>query len=108
VPQSQSSPLSCLPLPQTALVQAWPAVGQVAPGSSWQVLEQPSPLVVLPSSQVSLPTMIVPSPHFGEHRFPGTRHSKPLSTLQVLEQPSPLVVLPSSQVSLPSSTPSRT
>jgi hypothetical protein len=50
--------------------------------------------------------MIVPSPHFGEHRFPGTRHSKPLSTLQVLEQPSPLVVLPSSQVSLPSSTPS--
>ena len=64
-----------------------------------QVLEQPSPLVVLPSSHCSVPT-ICPSPHFGTQGLPGMRHCQPGSmVLQSPEQPSPLTVLPSSQAS---------
>jgi hypothetical protein len=81
------------------LTHGCPTVEQSAPGSFWQVLEQPSPLTVLPSSQVSLPVRIL-SPHNGVQRLPGTRHSHPASmVLQSAEQPSPLTVLPSSQVS---------
>ena len=43
---------------------------QDAPGSSWQVAEQPSPLLVLPSSHFSLP-VILPSPHNGTHGAAG-------------------------------------
>ena len=77
VPQSQASPASFTPLPQMAVVHA-PAigapvlvVGQVEAGSTWQVLEQPSPLVVLLSSHFSLPSM-TPSPQIGMQGFPGT------------------------------------
>src|SRR4051812_6056257 len=58
------------------------------------VAEQPSPLVVLPSSHCSLPAT-VPSP-----QTTGT------SIVQLAEQPSPFAVLPSSQASPVSSTPS--
>jgi hypothetical protein len=69
------------------------------------VLEQPSPLTVLPSSHVSVPVS-TPSPHSGEHGLPGTRHSQPASTVwQSAEQPSPLTVFPSSQVSSDVKTP---
>src|SRR5687768_14210289 len=53
--------------------------------SFWQAASQPSPAVVLPSSQVSLPLLLMTrSPHFSFW------HSV---------QPSPTVVLPSSQAS---------
>ena len=56
--------------------------------SETQVAEQPSPEVVLPSSQLSpRAAWTTPSPHN--------------SDLQVAEQPSPEVVLPSSHCSVP-------
>ncbi len=54
-----------MPSPQIAL-QVEGAPVQVQPPSVAQVAEQPSPLAVLPSSQVSLPAM-TPSPHRIEH-----------------------------------------
>src|ERR1022692_600038 len=78
VPQSQPSLPVCLPSPQTATVQTLfiPAggLGQLAPGSIRQFLEQPSPSVLFPSSQASVP-MRMPSPHLGVHFLPGTRHT---------------------------------
>ena len=105
LPQSQDSPVSLMPLPQMAVVH-FPAagapdavVGQVEAGSTWQVGEQPSPAVVLPSSQVSLPSM-TPSPQIGTQGFPGTGQRQPVSTVkQSAEQPSPLILFPSSQAS---------
>ena len=92
-------------MPQTAILHFCPAVGQSAPGSIWQVLEQPSPLALLPSSHCS-PLRILPSPHLAMQALPTTRHWYPVSTvLQSAEQPSPLAVLPSSHCSLPSRTP---
>jgi hypothetical protein len=74
VPQSHCSPISLIPLPQFALMQSWPGEGgQLAPGSIWQVLEQPSPLTAFPSSQVSLPVSLL-SPQIGVQGIPGTRH----------------------------------
>src|SRR4029077_4696761 len=105
VPQSQPSLPSFLPLPQIVGVQApgagiVPFFGQAAPGSTWQVDEQPSPSVMLPSSHCSIP-LIMLSPQAGTQGRPGTRHSKPPSTvLQSFEQPSPLAVLPSSHASV--------
>ena len=100
LPQSHCSPVSLIAFPQAAFLQGWPGVGgQVEPGSTWHVLEQPSPLTVFPSSQVSLPVSLL-SPQIGEQGLPGTRHSQPGSILwQSAEQPSPLTVFPSSQVS---------
>src|SRR5581483_1038974 len=60
-------------------------------GSRWHVAEQPSPLVVLPSSHVS-PTSTIPFPH--------------TSNWQAAEQPSPPTVLPSSHCSPLPTTPS--
>ena len=74
LPSSQVSPGSTTPLPHVP--------------SFWHAAEQPSPLVVLPSSHCSELTSNVPLPH------------NP-SLLQVAEQPSPLVLLPSSHVSEP-------
>ena len=77
VPQSQPSLPSFTPLPQTDAAQVLlpPAAPvQVAPGSTRQIEEQPSPFVVLPSSHASLP-IFMPSPHAGTHGVPGTRHS---------------------------------
>ena len=66
VPQSQASPASTMPLPQTAFVQTlgWPV--QVQPGSTWHVGEHPLSVVgfAMPVSQVSLPSM-TPSPQIG-------------------------------------------
>src|SRR5689334_12575967 len=56
--------------------------------SVWQLAEQPSPLCVLPSSQVS-PVSTLWLPHCGP----------PGSVWQVEEQPSPSSVLPSSHCS---------
>ena len=58
------------------------------PASTWQLAEQQSPFVVLPSSQVSVLLLTVLSPQ--------------TSRTHTAVQPSPLVVLPSSQVSVPS------
>src|SRR3954471_5141271 len=44
-PQWQPSPVSFTPFPQSALVhEPGPVPEQVAPGSTWQLPEQPSPL----------------------------------------------------------------
>src|SRR5436189_179011 len=70
-----------------------------------QVPEQPSPLLVLPSSHFSVPAMM-PSPHTtcGQTHFcPGTQMQLAPITLQLAEQPSPSVILPSSHTS-PSAT----
>ena len=78
LPSSHCSPVSTMPLPQTA------------PGVSfWQVEEQPSPLLVLPSSHCS-PVSRRPLPQTGVGS---------VSFWQVAEQPSPLFVLPSSHCS---------
>ena len=104
LPQSQDSPVSLIPFPHFATLQSLPGVGQSAPGSTWQVTEQPSPLRVLPSSHASLPSSLL-SPQIGVQGFPGTRHCHPGSMVwQSAEQPStvPLgepTVFPSSQVS---------
>ena len=111
VPQSQASPASFTPLPQMAVVHfpgagAMAVPGQVEAGSTWQVLEQPSPLLVLLSSQVSLPLM-TPSPQIGTHGFPATGQRQPASTVeQSAAQPSPDAVLLSSQASVVASRPS--
>ena len=70
------------------------------------MLEQPSPLVLLPSSQVSAPLRTL-SPQIGTHGLPATGQRQPVSTTkQLLEQPSPEPVLLSSQASVGASTPS--
>ena len=51
-PSSQTSPISMAPLPH--LAQGAPALGQTQPVSSLQSKLQPSPLRLLPSSQISL------------------------------------------------------
>src|SRR3569623_1323162 len=100
-PASQDSPGATMPLPHTAGLHLLGVdLSQLAPGSMRQVLEQPSPLSVLPSSQDSVPVRM-PSPQSGVHRLPGTRQIQPFSTIwQSAEQPSPPLVLPSSQLSL--------
>src|SRR5690606_21441389 len=101
---SHDSPVSTTPLPQTACVQVAPVQDQ--PGSVRHVLEQPSPLTALPSSQFSV-AVITPSPQSGTHFLPGTRHCQPGSTaVQSAAQPSPPTVFPSSQASALASTPS--
>src|SRR5215831_17913629 len=68
-------------------------------GSLWQSAEQPSNGSVLPSSQVSAPSM-TPSPHLVVVQTLGLPlHLCPSSILHVDEQPSPSAVLPSSQAS---------
>src|SRR4051812_3849080 len=80
VPQSQPSLPSFTPLPQTVPMHLPGAgapdvvFGQVAPGSTWQTAEQPSPSVLLPSSHCSPPTIML-SPQAATQGRPGTRHS---------------------------------
>ncbi len=71
---------------------------QFQPISRWQLELQPSPSVVLPSSQVSLPPT-TPSPHRISHWLGWPWQEYPFSMWQAASQPSPLLVLPSSQVS---------
>src|SRR5688572_2889879 len=75
------------------------------PGSTEQVLAQPSPSLMLASSQASAPTMI-PSPQVAPHTDGAPAQLKPGSTEQPLEQPSPSLTFASSQVSAPAATPS--
>src|SRR5512133_787069 len=75
-------------------------------GSFWQSEKQPSNGIVLPSSQLSAPS-ILPSPHVVGVQVLGVpSHLYPISYLQLGEQPSPAFVLPSSQSSGNAITPS--
>src|SRR6478736_375677 len=78
---------------------AWSTTVQVKPASTVHVSEQPSPLVVLPSSHASCGNFR-PSPHTAEHVPP--EHCG--SSVQVGEQPSYGIRLPSSHCSKPSLT----
>src|SRR5215468_1314323 len=110
LPSSHCSPGSTLPSPQNGMcwhwASHWPATGgshcspqamlmipspQRSPLSVVQVTEQPSQLVVLPSSHSSAPHT-TPSP-------------QPVTSVQVLLHPSQLSVLPSSHSSPGSTTP---
>ena len=81
--------------PQT---EGWPV--QVYPDSKAQVGEQPSPVMLLPSSHCSAPK-IRESPQMAV-QFPPVvleeGQTKPVYIKQEEEQPSPLTVLPSSQL----------
>src|SRR5512133_2826642 len=93
-------------LPHSLFLQVLGVPEQAKLSSTRHEFEQPSPLVVLLSSQFSVP-VILPSPQRGTQRLPGTRHWKPLATvLQSAEHPSSPLVLPSSQVSVLESLPS--
>src|SRR5690606_13151325 len=70
---------------------------QVKPGSMVQVLEQPSPLIWLPSSHSSL--IKRPSPHCEVQSWPPGQLG---SATHTSEQPSKGTTLPSSQLSAPS------
>jgi hypothetical protein len=72
--------------------------------STVQVLLQPSPLIVFPSSQASVPSF-KPFPHFWQTVGDAPSQVYPLSSVQVPLHPSPSAVFPSSQISLPSFTP---
>src|SRR4051812_8742548 len=77
-------------------------LSHVKPVSTWQVLEQPSPLRKLPSSHCSLPSTM-PSPQVDVQAEPGAHAG---SAWHVPEQPSKGTALPSSQLSAPSFLPS--
>src|ERR1019366_8685049 len=108
----QVQPCSSLPLPQAAVwvaVHAVPAAPHEKPCSTSQTEEQPSPLLVLPSSQDSSPCLI-PSPQIcvsvkTQAAF-CTGHTYPGSSWQTPEQPSPGTELPSSHCSPGSTAPS--
>src|SRR5712671_4720214 len=78
---------------------------QAKPASIWQVDEQPSPLMVLPSSHCLVsPGNSRPLPQAVAHGPPAGGQVG--SSRQNGEQPSPVVVLPSSHCSEPCLTPS--
>jgi hypothetical protein len=75
---------------------------QVYPVSIWQLELHPSPDTVPPSSQPSVPTLLL-SPQTGEQvstevELPPVQVN-PNSTVQVFPHPSPLMPFPSSQIS---------
>ena len=100
-----------MPSPQYEVsVQCMPGVGHVQPGSIVHIAEQPSPLVVLPSSHCSSGSRCA-SPHIGTGTIvqapPLDGQVQPLVTCeQSLAQPAVPVVEPSSHASLPSTMPS--
>src|SRR5689334_2888879 len=86
--------------------QPMPCIGQVQPTSTaLQVELQPSPLLVLWSSQTSRPATS-PSPQVVAHGCPGIGQVRPGSGGQAEVHPSPLFGLPSSQASEPIRLPS--
>src|SRR5262245_45159923 len=115
VPSSHASLPSTTPSPHTIVdVQTWctgvgggVGVAQSKLGSVWQVPEQPSPGIELPSSQVS-GASTMPSPHqtCRTHGAPTVGHCQPSSIAHDDEQPSPDVALPSSHCSPASRMPS--
>ena len=71
------------------------------PGSTIQLLEHPSPLIVFPSSQlVSVSTITIPSPQISPQMSfevgDPPKHWRPDSTLHILEHPSLSLRFPSS------------
>src|SRR5205814_843415 len=107
LPSSQASEPSRTPLPQMVRVQGWPGVRHCQPShsvgpasSSWQSALQPSPLLGLPSSHCSAPTLMPSPQRVGRQPAPAGQ-VQPFSTWQAAEQPSPPLWLPSSQVSPP-------
>jgi hypothetical protein len=88
----------------SSTVGSWPTISlQSKPSSISQMEEQPSPSVVLPSSQSSMSLgRMSPSPHAETHG-PALQLG---STSQNGLQPSPMSSLPSSQGSSPSLSPS--
>src|SRR5689334_21949374 len=90
LPSSQTSPAVTTPLPQPV---------------GLQLLSQPSPLVVLPSSQTSVPRIML-SPQIGVHELGLPGQSQPTSTWQLPSQPSPGDVSLSSHASAPATLPS--
>src|SRR5688572_13072726 len=91
------------------MTQVLGSPSQSQPASTLQVELQPSPGVMLPSSQPS-PLSIAPSPHtatvgIGVQTLGSPTQVYPGSTTHAAEQPSPLIELASSQVSLVSSAP---
>jgi len=51
-----------------------PAVGQVKPTSMRHTFEHPSPVTLLPSSQVSVELIIIESPQITTHGCPTVGH----------------------------------
>jgi hypothetical protein len=81
-------------------------VAELQFGSAWQLAEHPSNGVVLPSSQLSAPSLM-PSPQVVcEHTLGEPEHLYPISYFHVGEQPSPAAVLPSSHSSEDATIPS--
>jgi len=81
------------PMIEQALGLPW----QVQPLSITHMDDQPSPDIILPSSQPSVPSLI-PLAHFCQTEgLPVQAH--PLSILHILLQPSPFILLPSLQPS---------
>src|SRR5205085_64215 len=75
------------------------------PDSIWHVEEQQSPLIALPSSHCSAPT-IIPSPQIPPQTLGWPAQIQPVSTWQAASHPSPGARLGSSQGSLAATTPS--
>lgn len=71
--------------------------------STVQVDDHPSPLLVLPSSQIpTVGTITIPSPHISVQGV--VEQSYPVSTVQVELHPSPLIKFPSSQTPIAETT----
>src|SRR5690606_12611988 len=81
-PSSQASGPTRSPSPQIAVQRVGVPV-QVQPGSRTQVLEQPSPLAMLPSSHCSRPGMMIPSPHTGVQTEGSPEQAQPFSRWHV-------------------------
>src|SRR5215471_12083064 len=100
LPSSHASPTT-MPSPHFDAHEAPPQSGSLR-----QSPEQPSNGSPLPSSQLSVPS-ILPSPQVVGVQVLGLPlHFQPISTLQLAEQPSPAIVFLSSQSSGSTTTPS--
>jgi hypothetical protein len=106
IPQGKQLPSDCIAHQVTISVTI--VLLHEKPHSTKQLDEHPSPLSVLPSSHVSVPTTLL-SPHTGVNvllSHTGKVEVQPGSISQALLHPSFGTVLPSSQASLDAFTPS--